>query len=68
MEENNFKISAVEYKDIRGKKILYVIINVEGNRNDEEVIINVGDKNFKALLQLKGVKHIKIDPNGALKD
>nr|WAE43656.1 MAG: hypothetical protein [Microviridae sp.] len=41
-------VSAIAHKDIKGKELLYVIIDVNG----KQVYINIGEKNFKALQEL----------------
>lgn len=43
-------VEAVEMTDIRGKKLLYIVIG-EG---EEKLIINVGEKTYKNAMKLKG--------------
>jgi hypothetical protein len=50
----NITVKAVAHKDIKGKEMLYIIIEKEDN--GEKVIINVGEKNFKAVENLLKTK------------
>lgn len=63
------KVIAKKHTDIRGKDLLYLIVS----KGEKDVIINVGEKTFKAVAELildgmeingevkKAQKEIKVD-------
>lgn len=56
--------NAVKHTDVRGKEQLYIKIQ-EG---DKQVIINVGQKTYDAVLALMKMQHEKINPHGTKKE
>lgn len=49
MTQKTMQVEVLIYKDVRGKELSYLRIT---NERKEEVLINVGDKTYKAVQEL----------------
>lgn len=56
MQPTKMLVQAIKHKDVRGKELLYLKIQHEGN----EVLVNIGERTYKAIVELVNQQQLKL--------
>lgn len=56
MQPTTMLVQAIKHKDVRGKELLYLKIQHEGN----EVLVNIGERTYKAVVELVNQQQLKL--------